>query len=152
MHSHPFRHYLPKSSLPYSPFCVHNHQMKIRIIILRGSMYATSAIDGVRLHSVNPCCGVMSISPPSVWLVRSRYSLGPSQCPYTLDARVSHRWDGDRARRFRKTLQAHVPHICHLRITADNFRLRRTFEGLVLPAPTFECLVVVSTGDSAVKR
>lgn len=43
-------------------------------------------------------------------------------------------------------------HVCHLRITADNFRLRRTLEGLVLPAPTFECLVVVSTGDSAVKR
>ena len=60
----------PEVSLPYSPFCVHHHQIVIRIIILHGSMYPMSAINGVRLHSINPYYGVMSISPPSVRLLR----------------------------------------------------------------------------------
>jgi hypothetical protein len=63
--------------------------------------------------------------------------------PLYLEARVSHHWDDDRSSTFRKELQASVPNIRHLCITADHFHLRRTLEGLVSPAPTLECLVLV---------
>jgi hypothetical protein len=66
--------------------------------------------------------------------------------PLYLEARVSHRWDHDRFSTFRRELQTRIPYICHLYITADDFRIRKTLEGLVLPAPTLECLVLVSHG------
>jgi hypothetical protein len=66
--------------------------------------------------------------------------------PLYLEARVSHRWDHDRSSTFRTELQACIPYIRHLRITADHFRLRRTLERLASPAPTLECLVLNSNG------
>jgi hypothetical protein len=65
--------------------------------------------------------------------------------PLYLEARVSHRWDHDR---FSTELQTRIPCIYHLHITADHFRLQRTLEGLVSPAPTLECLVLNSNRGS----
>src|ERR1700761_9122328 len=44
-------------------------------------MYPTSVMNGARLHSINPSCGVTLISPPSVWQVLLRCLSGPGQYP-----------------------------------------------------------------------
>ena len=65
--------------------------------------------------------------------------------PLDLEANISsQRWDNNRLRTFREALQAHVPHIRHLRISADCILLQGTLEGLVSPAPTLEDLSLSS--------
>ncbi|KAH9170565.1 hypothetical protein EDB89DRAFT_2230574 [Lactarius sanguifluus] len=65
--------------------------------------------------------------------------------PLHLVARVpSNLWNGARFSAFQKELQARVSHICHLRISAEPFRLHRIFEGLVSPAPTLKFLSLFS--------
>ncbi|KAH9030014.1 hypothetical protein EDB84DRAFT_1495541 [Lactarius hengduanensis] len=51
-------------------------------------------------------------------------------------------------------LQARVSHTCHLAISAERFRLRKTLEGLVSPAPTLEYLSLFSDGhwNSAISK
>ena len=56
----------------------------------------------------------------------------------------SRRWDDVRLSTFQEELQAHLPRIYHLRIYAKPHHLRRTLEGLVLPAPTLEYLSLYS--------
>jgi hypothetical protein len=56
------------------------------------------------------------------------------------------RWDKNRLSTFRKALQAHVPHIRHLIISAESVLLHKILEGLVLsPAPTLEDLSLSCT-------
>ncbi|KAN0135848.1 hypothetical protein V8E53_006300, partial [Lactarius tabidus] len=64
--------------------------------------------------------------------------------PLYLEARISHRRDDERFSTFRKELQARVPYICHLRLTALHSPLQRALEGLVSPAPALEYLVLVA--------
>ncbi|KAH9169902.1 hypothetical protein EDB89DRAFT_1888493 [Lactarius sanguifluus] len=67
--------------------------------------------------------------------------------PLYLEARVpAGWWDDARFSVFQKELQAHVSHICHLDISAEEFRLREILEGLVSPAPTLEHLSLSSVG------
>jgi hypothetical protein len=60
--------------------------------------------------------------------------------PLHLAARVPGHWDDGRFSAFQKELRTHTPHICHLEITAEYFRIRKILEGLVSPAPALECL------------
>ncbi|KAN0127931.1 hypothetical protein V8E53_014279 [Lactarius tabidus] len=60
--------------------------------------------------------------------------------PLHLAARVPGHWDDGRFSAFQNELSTHTPHICHLDISAEYFRLRKIFEGLVSPAPALECL------------
>ncbi|KAF8262926.1 hypothetical protein EI94DRAFT_1742155 [Lactarius quietus] len=67
--------------------------------------------------------------------------------PLYLEARVPGRcWDDVRFAAIQKELQARVPNICHLSISAELFRLHRTLGGLVSPAPTLEYLSLFSRG------
>ena len=72
--------------------------------------------------------------------------LRAKSAPLYLDARISHRWDIDRFRTFRTELQSRITYICHLRITASDFRLQRTLKELSSPAPILESLVIFSHG------
>ena len=74
--------------------------------------------------------------------------------PLYLAADISRqRWDSDRFRTFQKELQAHVPHICHLRISAaQTTRLHKTLGGLVSPAPNLEHLSLSSTKGNRRRR
>ena len=68
-------------------------------------------------------------------LVRAR------MVPLRLEAMVPiGHWDDSRFSAFRKELQAHVSHTCHLRISAEHSHLRKSLEELVSPAPTLEYL------------
>ncbi|KAF8262413.1 hypothetical protein EI94DRAFT_710175 [Lactarius quietus] len=53
-------------------------------------------------------------------------------------------WDGARYSAFQNALQAHISHTSHLDISAEHCHLRKTLEGLVLPAPTLEYLSLSS--------
>ena len=65
--------------------------------------------------------------------------------PLYLDASVfGRRWDKVRFTAFQKELQARVPYICHLRISAEPAQLCSTLEGLVSPAPTLAYLSLSS--------
>ena len=67
--------------------------------------------------------------------------------PLYLEARVSHRnWDDARFSRFQKELQAHLPDVCHLKISAELIRLHKTLGELISPAPTLEYLSLFSHG------
>ncbi|KAH9047734.1 hypothetical protein EDB84DRAFT_1460873 [Lactarius hengduanensis] len=75
--------------------------------------------------------------------------------PLYLEARVPiGQWDDARFSEFQKELQARVSHTCHLAISAERFRLRKTLEGLVSPAPTLEYLSLFSDGhwNSAISK
>jgi hypothetical protein len=109
-------------------------------------VYPTSAINGVRSHSINLFCGVVLISPR---LVRLRYSFGPSQYPYIWRQRfLTRSWDEARYTTFRKELQTRTPYICHLSIGAELEHLHKTVKELVAPAPTLEYLSLFSYGKS----
>ncbi|KAH9070717.1 hypothetical protein EDB83DRAFT_359773 [Lactarius deliciosus] len=62
--------------------------------------------------------------------------------PLYLEAYIA---NGTRVSTFKKELQVHVSHICHLAIRAEPTRLQRVLKGLVSPAPTLEYLSL--TGD-----
>ncbi|KAH9170564.1 hypothetical protein EDB89DRAFT_2230573 [Lactarius sanguifluus] len=65
--------------------------------------------------------------------------------PLHLEARVPiGHWDDARFSAFQKELQARVPHIYRLDISAEFCRLHRIFEGLVSPAPTLKILSLSS--------
>ena len=61
--------------------------------------------------------------------------------PLDLEAMVPFgHWDDSRFSAFQKELQAHVSHTCHLGISVEPLRLRKTLEGLISPAPILEYL------------
>jgi hypothetical protein len=65
--------------------------------------------------------------------------------PLYLEGRISsRRWDDARFGTFQEELQAHIPRICHLRISAEPHHLLQILEGLMLPAPTLEYLSLTS--------
>jgi hypothetical protein len=63
--------------------------------------------------------------------------------PLYLEAKIpraAYLWDDTRFVAIQKELQIHVSHIYSLGISAESFGLKRTLEGLVLPAPTLRHL------------
>ncbi|KAF8274346.1 hypothetical protein EI94DRAFT_1714263 [Lactarius quietus] len=58
----------------------------------------------------------------------------------------SRRRDDARFSMFQKEVQARIPHIYHLSISAELFHLHSILEGLVSPAPTLEYLSLFSRG------
>ncbi|KAH9009851.1 hypothetical protein EDB83DRAFT_2531055 [Lactarius deliciosus] len=71
--------------------------------------------------------------------------------PLYLEARVPcHFWDDTRFSALQEELQDHVSHISHLRISAESFRLRGIFKGLVSPAPTLELLSLSGVENTTV--
>ncbi|KAF8274352.1 hypothetical protein EI94DRAFT_1782567 [Lactarius quietus] len=67
--------------------------------------------------------------------------------PLYFEARFSScQCDNVRVSTFQKELEAHIPRICHLSITAKHFLLRCTLEGFVSPTPTLEYLSLSSCG------
>jgi hypothetical protein len=69
--------------------------------------------------------------------------------PLYLEARVpGGHWDNSRFNAFREEVQGRVSHICHLTISAEALHLDRTLKGLVSPAPTLECLSLLSHKES----
>ncbi|KAI9444552.1 hypothetical protein H4582DRAFT_1909696 [Lactarius indigo] len=63
------------------------------------------------------------------------------KAPLHLEARVPvGLWDGARFNAFGKELQSRVSHVCHLAISAENFRIRKILGVLTSPAPTLEYL------------
>ena len=68
--------------------------------------------------------------------------------PLYLEARISSRcWNYDRINTFRKELQACVPRIRHLSITANGSDIRSTLPALGSPAPTLEYLSLFSATE-----
>jgi hypothetical protein len=57
-------------------------------------------------------------------------------------------WDDSRFSAFQKQLQAHVLHTCHLGISVEPLRLRKTLEGLISPAPILEYLLLSVDDES----
>jgi hypothetical protein len=65
--------------------------------------------------------------------------------PLYLEERISgQRWDNVRFSTFRKELQARIPRICHLGISAEPARIRSTLRALESPAPTLQYLSLFS--------
>jgi hypothetical protein len=56
-------------------------------------------------------------------------------------------WDDARFSAFQKELQDRISRICHLTIRTESSHLLRTLEGLTSPAPTLECLSLLSHDD-----
>jgi hypothetical protein len=84
----------------------------------------------------------LSLAGAAEALVRAK------SAPLYLEANISsQRWDDDRFSTFQNELQAHVPHIRHLRIRAEPVLLQGTLERLVSPAPTLKSLSLSSTGE-----
>jgi hypothetical protein len=83
----------------------------------------------------------MNLAGAAEALVRAK------SAPLYLEANISsQRWDDDRFSTFQNELQAHVPHIRHLKISAKPALLHKTLLGLITPAPTVESLSLSSTG------
>jgi hypothetical protein len=73
--------------------------------------------------------------------------------PLYLDASIfGRRWDNIRFRTFQNELQARVPYIRHLRISAEPAQLHSTLDVLVSPAPTLEYLSLSSHSTRPVER
>ncbi|KAF8268678.1 hypothetical protein EI94DRAFT_1714278 [Lactarius quietus] len=80
-----------------------------------------------------------SLAGVAEMLVRAR------SVPLYFETRLSsRRWDDARFSMFQKEVQARIPHIYHLSISAELFHLHSILEGLVSPAPTLEYLSLFS--------
>jgi hypothetical protein len=77
----------------------------------------------------------LSLAGTAEALVRAK------SAPLYLEANIAgQRWDDDRFSTFQNELQAHVPHIRHLRICAELVLLQGALQGLASPAPILEHL------------